>query len=140
MNERTFAIIKPDAFRMNVVGKIISHAEANGLSIIASRTTRLDSRAAEGFYAEHKGKEFYEPLIVFMTSGPSMLIVFEGEHAIERWRELMGKTDFTAAAPDTIRRRFATSVRYNAVHGSDSAASAAREIAFFFKPEELLQR
>lgn len=139
-HERTFSIIKPDAVSRNITGEILAQFERGGLSVAAMKMVRLDAAKAEGFYAEHKGKEFYDPLIVFMTSGPCIVLVLEGENAVVKSREIMGKTNFADAAPDTIRRRFGTSIRYNAVHGSDSPVSAAREIAYFFTPGEIHTR
>ncbi|MEK6794329.1 MAG: nucleoside-diphosphate kinase [Spirochaetota bacterium] len=139
-HERTFSIIKPDAVGRNIIGPVIGQFERGGLSVAAAKMIRLDTAKAEGFYAEHKGKEFYDPLIVFMTSGPCIVLVLEGEDAVQKSRAIMGKTNFAEAGPDTIRRRFGTSIRYNAVHGSDSPASAAREITYFFAPGEIFSR
>ena len=131
--ERTLSIIKPDAISMRAVGRIIAMFEAGGLRVGAVRMLKLTAADAAAFYAEHVGKPFYRRLTEFMTSGPIIVMVLVGENAVARTRDLMGATDFIHAAPDTVRRRFATSVTINAVHGSDSPSSAAREIAFFFK-------
>jgi len=138
--ERTFSIIKPDAVARNIIGQISQRFEENGLRIIASKMKRLTAAEAEGFYAEHQGRPFYEPLVAYMMSGPVMVQVLEGEGAIQKNREIMGVTDPEKAAKGTIRADFALSVRENSVHGSDSAESAAREIAYFFKADELCDR
>jgi nucleoside-diphosphate kinase len=130
--ERTLSIIKPDAVAKNVVGEIISRFEKNNLKIIAAKLVTLSAFDGGGFYAEHKGKPFYDDLIKFMTSGPVFIQVLEGEDAISKNRELMGNTDPSKADPGTIRADFALTIDANAVHGSDSEKSAEREIAFFF--------
>ena len=130
--ERTLSIIKPDAVAKNVIGEIISRFEKNNLKIIAAKLITLSTSDAGGFYAEHKGKPFYDDLIEFMTSGPVFIQVLEGEDAISKNRELMGNTDPSKADPGTIRADFAQTIDANAVHGSDSEISAEREIAFFF--------
>ena len=130
--QRTLSIIKPDAVAKNVVGEIISRFEKNNLKIIAAKLSTLSASDAGGFYAEHKGKPFYDDLIEFMTSGPVFIQVLEGEDAISKNRELMGNTDPSKADPGTIRADFAQTIDANAVHGSDSEISAEREIAFFF--------
>ena len=130
--QRTLSIIKPDAVAKNVVGEIISRFEKNNLKIIAAKLITLSTSDAGGFYAEHKGKPFYDDLIEFMTSGPVFIQVLEGEDAISKNRELMGNTDPSKAGPGTIRADFAQTIDANAVHGSDSEISAEREIAFFF--------
>lgn len=130
--ERTLSIIKPDAVAKNVIGKIYSRFETNGLKIIAARMVWLSSQEAGQFYAVHKERPFYKPLVEFMTSGPVMVQVLEGEDAIARNRELMGATDPKKAAPGTIRADFAESIDANAVHGSDGPDTAREEIAFFF--------
>lgn len=135
--ETTFSIIKPDAVKANLIGSIYQRFEAAGLKVVAAKMIQLDQEQAAGFYAEHLGRPFYEPLVGFMTSGPIVVQVLEGENAIAKNRELMGKTNFEEAAPGTIRADFATSVRENCVHGSDSVESAEREIAYFFKPNEI---
>ena len=136
-SELTFSIIKPDAVRKNKIGEIVTRFELAGLKIVAARLEQLSSSKARGFYAEHQGKPFFEKLIAFMTSGPCLLQVLEGENAINLNRDLMGATNPQEAREGTIRRDFAESIDANAVHGSDSAASAKREIAFFFQPEEI---
>ena len=135
--ELTFSIIKPDAVRKNKIGEIVTRFELAGLKIVAARLEQLSLSKARGFYAEHQGKPFFEKLIAFMTSGPCLLQVLEGENAINLNRDLMGATNPQEAREGTIRRDFADSIDANAVHGSDSAASAKREIEFFFQPEEI---
>ena len=138
--ERTFSIVKPDAVKRNLVGEIYHRIEKAGLQIVAAKMVSLTEAQASGFYAEHEGKEFFEPLKEFMTSGPIMVQVLEGENAIARYRELMGKTNPEEAACGTIRADYAISMRYNSVHGSDSPESAAREIEFFFPESEIWPR
>lgn len=138
--ERTFSIIKPDAVAKNVIGQIYNRFETAGLTIVASKMLHLTTEQAEGFYAEHKGREFYEPLVAFMTSGPIVVQVLEGEKAISRHRELLGATNPDDALAGTIRADYATSMRENSTHGSDSLESAAREIAYFFADNELCPR
>ena len=135
--ERTLSIIKPDAVGKNVIGEIYSRFEKAGLKIVAAKMLQLDDKSAGGFYAEHKERGFYGDLIAFMTSGPVMVQVLEGEGAVTKNRELMGATNPAQAAPGTIRADFAQSIDANAVHGSDSVASAQREVSYFFKPEEI---
>ena len=130
--QQTLSIIKPDAVAKNVIGEIISRFETNNLKIIAAKLITLSDSEASGFYAEHKGKPFYNDLIAFMTSGPVFIQVLEGEDAINKNRELMGNTDPSKANPGTIRADYADTIDANAVHGSDSEKSAEREIAFFF--------
>lgn len=138
--ERTLSIIKPDAVAKNVIGEIISRFEKAGLSVVAARMVQLDKDKAGGFYAEHQGRGFYDELIAFMTSGPVVVQVLEGENAISLNRELMGDTNPAEAKAGTIRADFAKSIDANAVHGSDSATSASREIAYFFNNDELCSR
>jgi nucleoside-diphosphate kinase len=138
--ERTISIIKPDAVAKNVIGEIYRRFEQAGLKIVAARMMHLSTAQAGAFYEVHKERPFYGELVAFMTSGPVMVQVLEGEDAIARNREVMGATNPKDAAPGTIRADFARSIDENAVHGSDGAATAAREIAFFFKPEELCPR
>ncbi len=138
--ERTFSIIKPDAVAKNVIGEIYSRFEKNGLKIIAAKMVQLTKEQAEGFYAEHKERGFFNDLVAFMISGPVMLQVLEGENAVALNRELMGATNPKDAAPGTIRADFASSIDENAVHGSDALASAAREISYFFTDNELCAR
>ena len=134
--QRTLSIIKPDAVKKNVIGEIISRFESNGLKLVAAKLIHLNDELASGFYAEHEGRPFFEDLKKFMTSGPVFVQVLEGENAISLNRELMGNTDPKQAAPGTIRADYANSIDANAVHGSDSPESAAREINYFF-PEEI---
>ena len=138
--ERTLSIIKPDAVGKNIIGKIYSRFETNGLQIVASRMLRLSDEVAGGFYAEHRECPFFPALIEFMTSGPVVVQVLEGEGAIAKNRDLMGATNPQEAAEGTIRADFASSIDANAVHGSDSPESAAREIAYFFAASELCER
>ena len=138
--ERTLSIIKPDGVRKNQMGSIISRFEKVGLKLIAAKMTHLTREQAEGFYAVHQGKPFFEPLVNFMISGPVFISVLEGENAISANREIMGATDPKKAAPGTIRADFATSIDENTVHGSDAAETAKVEINYFFKDSELCQR
>lgn len=138
--ERTLSIIKPDAVAKNVVGQILSRFEQAGLSIAAAKMVQLSQADAEGFYAEHKERPFFKDLVGFMISGPVVVQVLEGEGAILKNRDLMGATNPKEAAAGTIRADFAESIDANAVHGSDSATSAAREIGYFFAETELCQR
>ncbi|MCY4128960.1 MAG: nucleoside-diphosphate kinase [Gammaproteobacteria bacterium] len=138
--ERTLSIIKPDAVGKNVVGEIFSRFEKAGLKIIALKMLHLSRDQAEGFYAEHKGKGFFEPLMEFMTSGPICVQVLEGDDAIQTNRTLMGATNPQEADPGTIRADFASTVDANAVHGSDSPSSADREIAYFFPEDQIHSR
>ena len=138
--ERTFSIIKPDAVERNLIGEIYNRIEKAGLQIIAAKMVRLTEEQASGFYAEHEGKPFFPSLKEFMTSGPIMVQVIEGESAISRYRELMGKTNPEEAACGTIRADYALNIRLNSVHGSDSSESAAREIEFFFPAAEICPR
>ena len=130
--EQTLSIIKPDAVAKGHVDEICRRLEESGLSIVDKQSLHLDEQKAEGFYAEHKGKPFFEDLIKFMTSGPIQVQILEGENAILRYREVMGSTNPQEAAPGTIRADFADSIDANAVHGSDSSDSAKREISYFF--------
>ncbi|MDD9961600.1 MAG: nucleoside-diphosphate kinase [Gammaproteobacteria bacterium] len=136
--ERTLSIVKPDAVARNLIGEIYSRFERGGLKIVAAKMMRLDKPRAAGFYAEHVGKPFYEGLCAYMTSGPIMVQVLEGEDAIALNRRLMGATNPAEAVPGTIRADFAESLDANSVHGSDAPASALREIAYFFEPSEIL--
>ncbi len=138
--ERTLSIIKPDAVGKNVIGEIVSRFEKGGLRVVAMKMLQLDDESAGGFYAEHKERGFFADLIEFMTSGPVIVQVLEGENAIARNRELMGATNPAEADAGTIRADFAVSIDANAVHGSDSPTSAEREIGYFFKAEELCSR
>ena len=138
--ERTLSIIKPDAVAKNVIGKIYSRFETNGLKIIAARMLHLSRAEAEGFYAVHKGRPFFEDLVRFMISGPVMVQVLEGENAIAKNRELMGATDPKKADKGTIRADFADSIDANAVHGSDAVDTAKVEIAYFFPALNIYSR
>ena len=130
--ERTFSIIKPDAVAKNVIGAIYNRFESAGLRIVASKMIHMSQEQAEGFYAEHKERPFFNALVSFMTSGPVMIQVLEGEDAVRKNREIMGATNPKDAAPGTIRADFADSIDANAVHGSDSLDNAAIEIKYFF--------
>ncbi len=136
--ERTLTIIKPDALKNGVSGRIITLIEENGLRISAMKMAHLSDKVARAFYSVHADKPFFTGLIEFMTSGPSLVLVLEGKNAVERWRSLMGPTDPGRAPEGTVRRLFGSTVRYNAVHGSDSPASAVFEIGFFFPETDLL--
>ena len=138
--ERTLSIIKPDAVAKNVIGKIYSRFETNGLKIIAARMVQLSRSEAEGFYAVHKGRPFFEDLVKFMISGPVMVQVLEGEGAIAKNRELMGATDPKKAEKGSIRADFADSIDANAVHGSDAVDTAKVEIAYFFPTLNIYSR
>ncbi|MFO0998374.1 MAG: nucleoside-diphosphate kinase [Alphaproteobacteria bacterium] len=135
--ERTLSIIKPDATRRNLTGQVNARLEAAGLRIVAQKRLRLSRAQAEAFYAVHKERPFYKSLCDFMTSGPVVVQVLEGEGAVEKNRAVMGATDPAKAAPGTIRKDFAESIEANSAHGSDSAENAAREIAFFFSEIEI---
>jgi nucleoside-diphosphate kinase len=138
--ERTLSIIKPDAVAKNVIGKIYSRFETNGLKIAASRMVHLSQADAEGFYAVHRERPFFKDLVKFMISGPVMVQVLEGENAVLKHRDLMGATDPKKAEAGTIRADFAESIDANAVHGSDSAENAAIEIAYFFPSMNVYSR
>lgn len=138
MTDRTFSIIKPDATRRNITGKIISKLEEAGLRIVAQKRVHLTEEQAGGFYAVHKERPFYGELVAFMTSGPVVLQILEGENAVAKNREVMGATNPKDAAPGTIRAEFAESIEANSVHGSDSAENAKIEIDFFFTPDEIV--
>ncbi|HTL12113.1 MAG TPA: nucleoside-diphosphate kinase [Bdellovibrionota bacterium] len=138
--QKTFSIIKPNAVSKNSMGQIMARFEQRGLRIAAAKFVQLSREKAEGFYIEHKERPFFQSLVRFMTSGPVMLMVLEGENAVLLNREIMGATDPAKAAPGTIRKDFADSIEANAVHGSDSPNSAEREIAYFFDKSELYGR
>ncbi|CAF23092.1 Nucleoside diphosphate kinase 2 [Candidatus Protochlamydia amoebophila] len=138
--ERTLSIIKPDAVGNNHIGEIIARFEKAGLRIVAAKMKQLDRKDAEGFYAVHKGRPFFEDLVGFMTTGPVMIMVLEGENAINKNREIMGATDPKKAAPGTIRADFAQTIDENAVHGSDAAETAKTEIEYFFKSQDVCAR
>lgn len=139
-NERTISIIKPDAVAKNAIGDIYTRFEKSGLSLVAARMIHLSKEQAEGFYAEHKERPFFNDLVSFMTSGPVMVQVLEGDGAVLKNRDLMGATNPAEASAGTIRADFAKSIDENAVHGSDSVESAAREIAYFFTEDQLCAR
>lgn len=138
--ERTLSIIKPDAVVKNIIGKIYSRFETNGLTVVAAKMKQLSRAEAEGFYAVHRERPFFKPLVDFMISGPVMIQVLEGENAITKNRDLMGATDPKKAATGTIRADFAQSIDANAVHGSDAPETAKVEIAYFFSGTELCVR
>ncbi len=138
--QRTLSIIKPDAVAKNVIGEIYTRFERAGLKVVAARMKHLSTEEAEGFYAVHRERPFFADLVKFMTSGPVMIQVLEGQDAIARNRELMGATDPRQAAPGTIRADFATSIDANAVHGSDAEDTARTEIEFFFGADEIYSR
>ena len=138
--EQTLSIIKPDAVSRNIIGEVEMRLEKAGLKVIAMKMVRLTKKQAESFYDIHRGKPFYEDLVSFMTSGPCVVQVLEGENAVLANREVIGATDPQKAAPGTIRRDFAKSVDANVVHGSDSPENAKREISFFFSEDEICPR
>ncbi|ABQ98849.1 TPA: nucleoside-diphosphate kinase [Haemophilus influenzae] len=140
MTERTFSIIKPDAVKRNLIGAILTRFEQNGFKIIASKMVRLTREQAEGFYAEHQGKEFFAPLVEYMMSSPIVVSVLEKENAVKDYRTLIGTTNPETAEEGTIRKDFALSQRENSVHGSDSIENANREIAYFFTDCEIFER
>ena len=135
---RTFSIIKPDATRRNLTGAVTAKLEEAGLRVIASKRIRMTREQAEGFYAVHRERPFFNDLVAFMTSGPVVVQVLEGEDAVKRNRDIMGATNPADAAEGTIRKSLAESIEANSVHGSDSDDNAAIEIAYFFKPEEIV--
>lgn len=135
--QRTLSIIKPDAVGKHLTGTILTRFEQAHFDIVAMKMLQLTEAQAAGFYAEHKGKEFYQPLMEFMTSGPLVVLVLQGDDVITNYRELIGKTNPEQASSGTIRSDFAECTRYNAVHGSDSPESASREIAYFFADDEI---
>lgn len=139
-NQRTLSIIKPDAVAKNVIGEIVSRFEKAGLQVVAAKMLHLSKEQAEGFYAEHKERGFFGDLVGFMTSGPVVVQVLEGDDAIAKNRDLMGATNPQDAAPGTIRADFAQSIDANAVHGSDSPESAEREVGYFFASDEICPR
>ena len=135
--ERTFAIIKPDAVAKKVAGQIIARIEDNGLSLVAMKRMQLDAEMAQGFYAVHKERPFFGELVKFMTSGPIVAMVLEGEGAIKKWRDLMGPTNSNEAPAGTIRGDFGTDIEQNASHGSDAPETARLEISYFFNASEI---
>ena len=140
MKERTLSIIKPDGVHKNLIGEVIQRFEKNGLTPIAMKMLHLTKTEAEGFYAVHKGKPFYESLTTFMSSGPIVVMILEGENAIEANRKLMGATNPAEADEGTIRRQYADNIEQNIVHGSDAPETAATEIAYFFNALEVCPR
>ena len=138
--EKTFSIIKPNAVAKNCIGAIVERFEKSNIRIAAMKMVKLEKNKAEGFYAEHKDRPFFASLVSFMTSGPVVLMVLEGENVVAKNREIMGATNPANALPGTIRKDFADSIEANAVHGSDSPASAAREISYFFENHEVQNR
>ena len=138
--ERTLSIIKPDAVRQNVIGEVIKRFEQNGLTIIGMKMVRMDKKVAEGFYAVHREKDFFDSLTDFMSSGPAIVMVLEEDDAIKKLRAIMGPTDSTKAPKGTIRGDFGSSIRHNIVHGSDSPESAQIEISYFFNSLEIFHR
>ncbi|WP_409306552.1 nucleoside-diphosphate kinase [Pectobacterium sp. B1J-3] len=138
--ERTFSIVKPNAVAKNAIGAIYARFESAGFKIVAAKMLRLSREQAEGFYAEHKGKPFFDGLVEFMMSGPIMVQVLEGENAVQRNRDIMGATNPANALAGTLRADYADSFTENAVHGSDSIESAQREIAYFFSDDEICPR
>ncbi|QPB43152.1 nucleoside-diphosphate kinase [Rodentibacter haemolyticus] len=140
MMEKTLSIIKPDAVKRDLIGEILARFEKEGFKIIATKMVRLTQAQAEGFYAEHQGKPFFEPLVNYMMSAPIVVSVLEKENAVKDYRTLIGATNPENAADGTIRKDFALSQRENSVHGSDSVESANREIAYFFADSEICER
>jgi len=137
--ERTLSIIKPDGVKKNIIGEVLKRFEAAGLRIVALKKTTLSRQEAEGFYLVHKDRPFYGSLTVFMSSGPVVISVLEGENAIVKNRELMGATNPANAAPGTIRKDFADNIEHNAVHGSDAPETAREEIRFFFSDADIIR-
>ena len=136
--ERTLSIIKPDGVKRGLIGEVIKMLEKNNLNIIAAKMIHMTKKQAEGFYAVHRERPFFQSLTDFMSSGPAIVMVLEGENVIARYRELMGATNYKEAAEGTIRRAFATDIEQNVVHGSDAPETAAFEIAYFFNQLEIL--
>ena len=137
--ERTLSIVKPDGVQKHLIGEVIKRFERAGLKVVALKMISMDKKEAEGFYAVHRGKAFYESLTTFMSSGPAVVMVLEGEGAISKTRELMGATDPKQAKEGTLRRQFATNIERNVVHGSDAPETAAFEIKYFFNSLEMFE-
>jgi nucleoside-diphosphate kinase len=137
--EKTLSIVKPDGVQKHLIGEVIKRFESHGLKVIALKMISMDKKEAEGFYTVHRGKPFFESLTTFMSSGPSVVMVFEGEGAISKTRELMGATDPKQAKEGTLRRLFATNIEKNVVHGSDAPETAAFEIKYFFNSLEMFE-
>jgi nucleoside-diphosphate kinase len=135
---RTFAMVKPDGVQRGLVGEVVARFERRGLKLVAMKLLRIPRELAERHYGEHKGKPFYEPLVEFITCGPVVAMVLEGENAVQAVRDMMGKTDPQKSAPGTIRADLGMSMSRNVIHGSDSEGSAEREIGLFFRPDELV--
>lgn len=138
--ERTLGIVKPDGVSQNLIGEVFKRVESNGLKIVAARMHHLDQKKAEGFYAVHRGKPFFDSLVSFMTEGPVLVFVIEGEGAISKWRDLMGATNPEDAAPGTIRKDFAKNIERNIVHGSDAPETAKFEMEYFFNENQIFSR
>lgn len=136
--ERTYAMVKPDGVKRGLVGELVGRLERKGFRIVGMKLMQIPRETAERHYGEHQGKPFFEPLVSFITSGPVVAMVVEGENAISEWRKMMGATNPKDAAPGTIRADFASTIDENVAHGSDAPETAEREIGIFFKPEELL--
>ena len=136
--QRTLAIVKPDGVARGIIGEVIKRLESSGFKIVAMKMMHLTKKQAEGFYAVHKGKPFFESLTDFMSSGPAVVMILEGENVISRYRELMGATNYKEAAEGTIRKEFATDIEKNVVHGSDAPETAAFEMAYFFNNLEMV--
>ncbi len=137
--ERTLSIVKPDGVKKSLIGEVVRRFERNGLKVVGMKMIHMDKKEAEGFYAVHRGKPFFESLTDFMSSGPCVVMVLEGENAIQKTRELMGATDPAQAKEGTLRRQFATNVERNVVHGSDGPDTAAFEISYFFNALEIFE-
>ena len=140
MVEKTLAIIKPDAVSRNVIGQIISRAESVGLLVVASKMIKLTTKQAEGFYQVHREKSFFKSLTRYMSEGPILIMVLEGESSVSCWREVMGATDPSQAREGSIRQSFGLDIERNSVHGSDSPETAQSEISYFFKSQELIEK
>lgn len=136
--ERTLGVIKPDALEKGVIGEILKRAEEANLKMVSCKMAKLDKKHAEGFYAVHKGKPFFDSLVTFMTSGPVLIFVLEGENAINMWRKVMGVTNPEDAVDGTIRKDFGSSIERNAVHGSDAPDTAKFEVSYFFEPHDIV--
>ena len=139
MKERTLAIIKPDGVARNLIGAVVKRVEEKGLKVVAMKFISMNKEQAKGFYKVHEGKHFYQSVTDFMSSGPSVVMVLEGEDAIKRYRRLMGATNYKEAEQGTIRREFATDIEKNVVHGSDSVENAQFEIGYFFNSLEIMR-
>ncbi len=137
--ERTLSIVKPDGVRKNLIGEVVKRFEGQGLKVIGMRMISMSKKEAEGFYAVHRGKPFYESLTDFMSSGPCVVMVLEGENAIQKTREMMGATDPAKAKEGTLRRQYATNIEKNVVHGSDGPQTASFEISYFFNALEIFE-